>query len=114
MVFDYKLKAGEMLHIKCDIHAWMSGYVGIVDNPYYAVSAADGSFTITNVPTGMQTLNVWHEVFGMQTQTIDVQAGKTATVDFTYTPGQKAAIPAPVRELTVTAAAGPITNVLFR
>lgn len=114
MVFDYKLKAGEMLHIKCDIHAWMSGYVGIVDNPYYAVSAADGSFTVTNVPAGMQTLNVWHEVFGMQTQTIDVQAGKTTTVDFTYMPGQKAAVPAPVRELTVTAAAGPIANVFFR
>jgi plastocyanin len=101
MVFEYKLKAGEMLHIKCDIHTWMSGYVGIVDNPYFAVTANDGSFSIANVPVGKQTITVWHEAFGMQTQMVDVQAGKTATLDFTYAPGQKPA--AAVRELVIPA-----------
>ena len=41
MVFEYTLKAGEILHIKCDIHGWMNSYVGIVDHPYFAVSGAD-------------------------------------------------------------------------
>ena len=103
MVFEYKLKAGEMLHIKCDIHAWMNGYVGIVDNPYFAVTGTDGSFTIANVPAGKQTIRVWHEAMGPQTQTVDVQAGKTTTVDFTYMPGQKPAAGAAVRELTIPA-----------
>ena len=103
MVFEFKLKAGEMLHIKCDIHAWMSSYVGIVDHPYFTVTAGDGSFTIANVPAGKQTIRVWHEAMGSQTQTVDVQAGKTTNVDFSYMPGQKPAGGAGVRELIVPA-----------
>jgi len=105
MVFEYKLKAGEMLHIKCDIHAWMNSYVGIVDNPYFAVTGTAGSFTIANVPAGKQTIRVWHEAMGPQTQTVDVQAGTMTTVDFTYMPGQKPAAGAAVRELVVPAGA---------
>ena len=105
MVFEYKLKAIEMLHIKCDIHAWMNSYVGIVDHPYFAVTGTDGSFTIANVPAGKQTIRVWHEALGPLTQTVDVQAGKSATVDFTYIPGQKpaAGIGVPIHELIVRA-----------
>jgi plastocyanin len=103
MVFEFKLKSGEMLHIKCDIHSWMNSYVGIVDNPYFAVSGSDGSFTIANVPVGKQTIHAWHEAMGPQAQTVDVQAGKTTTVDFSYMPGQKPAAGAGVRELIVPA-----------
>ena len=100
--FEYKLKAGEILRVTCDNHTWMTAYIGIVDNPYFAVTAADGTFTIANVPPGKQTIRVWHEAMGTQTQTVDVQAGKMTTVDFSYTPGQKPAAGA-VRELTVPA-----------
>ena len=94
-----------MLHIKCDIHAWMNSYVGIVDHPYFAVTGTDGSFTISNVPAGKQTIRVWHEALGPLMQTVDVQAGKSATVDFAYVPGQKpaAGIDVPIHELIVRA-----------
>ncbi len=98
--FEYKLKAAELLHVRCDNHTWMSGYVGIFDNPYFAVSGTDGTFTIANVPAGMQTVKAWHEVMGMQTQMVDVQAGKTTTVDFTFAPGKKTAS-VPIHELVV-------------
>jgi len=114
MVFEYKLKAGEMLHLKCDVHTWMNGYVGIVDNPYYAVSAADGSFTIANVPAGKQTITVWHEALGMQTQMVDVQAGKTTTADFTYMPGQKPAASLTIHELSIPAEAGTVSIAMLR
>jgi hypothetical protein len=103
MPFEFKLKAGELLRVRCDNHTWMTGFVGIFDNPYFSVSGADGSFTIANVPAGMQTVKAWHEVMGTQTQMVDVQAGKTTMVDFTFAPGQKAAFQAPVRELTIPA-----------
>ena len=106
MVFEFKLKANEMLHIKCDIHAWMNSYVGIVDNSYFAATGTDGSFTIANVPAGKQTIRAWHEAMGPQTQTVDVQAGKTTTVDFSYVPGQKPAAAGAgvaVRELVIPA-----------
>ena len=105
MVFEYKLKSGEILHIKCDIHSWMNSYIAIVDDPYYAVTGTDGTFTIANVPAGKQTIRAWHEVMGPQSQTVDVQAGKTTTVDFTFMPGQKPAAAAPVHELIIPASA---------
>jgi len=98
--FDFTLKAGELLRITCDNHSWMTAYVAIMDNPYYAVSGTDGTFTIANVPVGKQSVKAWHEVMGMQTQMVDVQAGKTTTVDFTFAPGQKTAS-VPVHDLVV-------------
>lgn len=102
MPFEFKLKAGEILHVTCDNHTWMTAYIAILDNPYFSVTGADGAFTIANVPAGKQAVKAWHEVMGMQTQMIDVQAGKTTTVDFTFAPGQKVGS-APVRELRVPA-----------
>ena len=101
MPFNFKLKGGEILHVRCDNHTWMTGYVGIFDHPYFSVSGTDGAFTIANVPAGKQTIKAWHEVMGTQTQMIDVQAGKTTTVDFTFMPGQKTAAETPVRELVI-------------
>lgn len=100
MPFEVKLKTGEILHVTCDNHTWMTAYIAILDNPYFSVTGADGTFTIANVPAGKQSVKAWHEVMGMQTQMVDVQAGKTTTVDFTFAPGQKTAS-APVHELTV-------------
>jgi plastocyanin len=98
--FDVPLKAGELLRITCDNHTWMTAYIGIFDNPYFAVSGTDGSFTIANVPAGKQSVKAWHEVMGVQTQMVDVQAGKMTTVDFTFAPGQKAAS-VPIHDLVV-------------
>jgi len=86
MVFNYQLKAEEhMLRIKCDVHSWMTAYVGVVTNPYFAVSAADGAFKIASVPAGRYTVKTWHERYGSVTQTVEVKPGATATVDFSYT-----------------------------
>jgi len=97
----FTLKAGELLHVRCDNHTWMSSYVAIMDNPYFAVSSIDGTFTISNVPSGRQTIKAWHEVMGTQTQMVDVQAGKTTTVDFTFAPRRAAAGGPNVHELLV-------------
>ena len=102
MPFEFKLKAGEILHVTCDNHTWMTAYIAILDNPYFSVTGADGTFTIATVPAGKQSVKAWHEVMGMQTQMVDVEAGKTTTVDFTFAPGQKAAA-ATIHELTVPA-----------
>lgn len=101
--FDFTLKAGELLRITCDNHSWMTAYVGIFDNPYFSVSGADGAFTISNVPAGKQTVKAWHEVMGTQMQMVDVEAGKSTTVDFTFAPGQKTGLNTPVRELSIPA-----------
>lgn len=95
MVFMYKLKDEEMLHLMCDIHSWMTAYVGVVPHPYFAVTGPDGSYEIRSVPAGMRTISFWHEVYGMQTSMVNVKAGAVATVDFSYAgkpaPGRRTA-----------------------
>lgn len=74
----------EMMAVKCDAHPWMNGYVAILPNPYFAVTAADGSFEIKDVPAGTYVVEVWHEMLGTSTQTVKVgDAAATATANFT-------------------------------
>jgi plastocyanin len=53
-----------MTLIKCDRHPWMSAYVGVMEHPYFAVTGADGRFTLSGVPDGHYTVAMWHERFG--------------------------------------------------
>ncbi len=61
------LANGENLpqNVGCNIHPWMTAKLLVRDNPYFAVSAEDGSFTIKNVPVGEEIEYVfWHEKTG--------------------------------------------------
>jgi len=49
-----------MVKMKCEVHAWMFCYVGVQDNPFFAVSDKDGNFKISGVPAGTYTLNCYH------------------------------------------------------
>jgi plastocyanin len=85
VVDSFRMKKEEvMLRLGCDVHSWMVAYVGVVTNPYFAVSDASGVFVINNVPPGTYTIDAWHERFGSLKKTVKVTAGATATVDFSY------------------------------
>lgn len=93
MVQQFRLKNEEvMLRIKCDIHSWMTTYVGVVANPYFSVSRDDGTFSIPNVPPGSYTLVIWHERYGELRRPARVQAGGTTTVDLEF-PGDEKPLP---------------------
>jgi len=70
----------ETIKVQCDIHKWMAGWVIVAEHPYYAVSDADGHFTLTDVPAGTYTLEFWQETLGVVTQSVTVQAGQTVQV----------------------------------
>ncbi len=73
-----------MVAVKCDVHPWMSGSIGVLTHPFYAVSAADGSFAIKNVPAGDYDVVVWQEKLGTKEAKVTVAEGGTATLDFSY------------------------------
>jgi plastocyanin len=73
-----------MIPVKCNIHDWMHAYIGVLDHPYFAVSAEDGTFTIPNLPPGTYTLTIWHEKLGTQDQQITISPQQSAAADFTY------------------------------
>ena len=74
-----------MVPFKCDVHGWMNAYVGVLDHPYFAVTAQDGMFDISTLPPGDYLLEAWHEALGTQTQNVTVTTGQTAEVSFTFT-----------------------------
>lgn len=79
-------KAEVMIPFKCDVHPWMSAYIGVLEHPYYAVSGEDGSFAIDKLPPGTYTLEAWHEELGTATQDVTVAANQTADVTFDFQP----------------------------
>jgi plastocyanin len=73
-----------MVRVKCNIHAWMKAWIGVVDNPYFAVTGANGSFELKNVPPGVYTVEAWHEDLATQDLQVTVAASGKAAADFTF------------------------------
>jgi hypothetical protein len=58
----------------------MTAWIGVFNNPYFAVTASDGSFSIPHVPPGTYTLTAWQEVLPQQQQSVTVTDGNTTSV----------------------------------
>lgn len=72
-------KPEEPVKFKCDVHAWMTAYVFVLEHPYFAVTGADGTFSIPEgLPPGEYTLTAWHEKYGKQEKKITVTEGAAA------------------------------------
>lgn len=70
-----------VVNLLCNVHSEMSGYVVAVNSNYYAVTSADGKFTIGNVPAGTYEVTAWSEKLKPQGKTmVTVADGQTATV----------------------------------
>ena len=63
-----------LLRFRCDVHSWMSAYVGVVEHPFFAVTDKDGNFTIPNLPAGKYVLAAVHPKAGETTQSVDAAA----------------------------------------
>jgi hypothetical protein len=74
------------IEVQCDIHPWMHAYIFVMDHPFYSVSGDDGTYTIEGVPPGEYTLEIWHEKFGKQRQSVKVAGADVSDVNFTYKP----------------------------
>lgn len=73
--------------VKCNIHAWMKAYIAVMDNPYFAVTGQDGSFTLRNVPPGNYMLTAWHETYGTVQESLVLSANESKTVSLSFKAG---------------------------
>jgi hypothetical protein len=74
-----------MIPVKCDVHPWMQGYVGVSSHPFFAVTPKEGAYEIKNLPAGSYELEFWHERLGTKSATVTVGDGERATSDVTFT-----------------------------
>ena len=70
--------------MKCDIHPWMTAYVGVFAHPFYAVTDLDGTYAIDRVPAGEYELVAWHELYGTKRSPIVVADAGSIAGDFLY------------------------------
>ncbi|MCZ2149845.1 MAG: carboxypeptidase regulatory-like domain-containing protein [Bryobacterales bacterium] len=69
---------------KCNVHPWMRAWVGVMSNPYFAVTGDDGTFTLKNVPPGEYTIEAWQERYGTQEIKVKVEPKQAQTADFSF------------------------------
>jgi plastocyanin len=82
---------GVVLKFKCDVHQWMTGFVWVQNNRYFAVSDSDGKFEIKDVPAGTYDVEAWHERFGTKPGKVTVTKDKAAEVKFEFAGTETAA-----------------------
>jgi len=81
---EVKLKRGTHMKVECDQHDFMHGFVFVAKNPYYAVVADDGSYSISDIPAGKYTIKAWHGTLGEQKSKVEVSSGGDVTADFEF------------------------------
>ena len=87
LAFDPKTaQPGDVIELKCGVHAWMHAYAVVQDHPFFAVTDQDGKFTIDGLAPGKYTLEAWHPVLGTKEMTVEIGKGKRGqiTARFSY------------------------------
>jgi plastocyanin len=73
----YEFKKECAAALLCKVHPEMEAFVVVVPTPYFAVTKADGSYRIADVPDGSYTVKVWHPKLKATQKPVTV-AGATA------------------------------------
>ena len=68
--------------VYCDIHSYMFATILVLDNPFHALPADDGTYSIAGVPPGAYDLTFWYGRKKVTTKNVTVAAGTTTTVNF--------------------------------
>jgi len=92
----------EEFAVKCDVHPWMQAFIVVLDNPYFAVTGADGTYKIdtAGLPDGEYELVFWQEKYGEKTHKVTVKGGK-GEANFSFDADAKTEAPT-VKNVTLT------------
>ena len=71
-----------LVKVYCHIHSHMTAAIMVFDHAYFRIPSADGTFSLDGVPAGTYQISAWHERIGESTNTVQVEPGRTARVDF--------------------------------
>jgi len=78
------VKGRKVFTMQCGMHPYMQNWGYAIDNPYYAVTDPDGSFSIGDLPPGTYTVKAWHPILGVQERELTVEPNATATLDVRF------------------------------
>lgn len=70
------------IEVVCEQHPWTRAWIAVLDHPYFAQTAANGTFSIPAVPPGKYHIRAWHPSLGYSDDSVTVAAGQQASVAF--------------------------------
>ena len=79
VVFQKHYKIYQMI---CGMHEFMQTWGYRIENPYYSITKADGSFKIDNIPPGDYEITAWHYLMKVRTQKVHV--AKKSKIDLKF------------------------------
>jgi plastocyanin len=69
-----------LVRVYCNIHPQMAAYLMVIDGAIWAQTGSDGNAVLAKVPAGRAVVRAWDEKGGDYQGTVDVTAGKTASL----------------------------------
>jgi hypothetical protein len=73
------------IRVKCDVHPWMFAYIGVVAHRWFAVTDAEGNFSLPpGLPPGDYTIAAVHLKAGERTERLEVTERVGQSVNFTF------------------------------
>ncbi len=78
------MKPELMMPVRCNNHPWMNAFINVAPTPFFAVSDAQGHFTITGLPAGDYVLGAVHEKLGEKDIPLTVPATGSAKASFSF------------------------------
>ncbi len=78
------VKGRKVFTMQCGMHPYMQSWGYAIDNPYYAVTGPNGSFTIGDLPAGTYHVKAWHPILGAQERDVTVTSSGTTTLDLLF------------------------------
>ena len=70
--------------MQCGMHPYMQGHGLAVENPYYAITGLEGTFTIKDLQAGTYRIKAWHPILGEKEQEVTVAANGITSLGFSF------------------------------
>ena len=77
-------KPEPIFQIKCDVHPWMTAYIGVFTHPFFSTTGKDGKFSIAGLDAGTYEITAYHERLGTQMASVTVTGSDTKTANFKF------------------------------
>lgn len=75
---------GGVISMVCDVHPWMQSYIYMTENGAADVTGEEGSVSLSDLPTGDYTIEIWHETYGKKTKDVTISEDEESSIEVTY------------------------------
>jgi hypothetical protein len=106
-----RFKEPAEIEVVSEQHPWAHAWIAVLDHPYYAQTAASGTFAINGVPPGRYRIRAWHPALGYADDSVTVSAGQQASVAFRIRRAVPA-LPTTIAPESATASSTPAVPIL--